>query len=121
LAIAATIVLAVVLVTPRQSAPGASRELLTDSALEQVQQAETAYAKSIANLAAVAGPQLERSPSPLAAAYREKLLMLDSAIAELQSTAAQNPYNAHLRTELASLYSDKKRTLQEWMNDAKRK
>jgi hypothetical protein len=121
LAIAAMVVLAVVLVTPRQSAPGTSRELLTDSALEQVQQAETAYAKSIANLAAVAGPQLERSPSPLAAAYREKLLMLDSAIAELKSTAAQNPYNAHLRTELASLYSEKKRTLQEWMNDAKRK
>jgi hypothetical protein len=126
LAIAATIVLAVLLSMPRRSAPrpktaaaGTNRELLTDAALVEVQQAEAAYARSIANLAAVAQPQLERSSSPLAAAYREKLIMLDSAIAELKSTAAQNPYNAHLRTELASLYGEKHKTLQEWMNDAK--
>jgi hypothetical protein len=85
-----------------------------------VQQAEAAYARSIANLAAVAGPQLRSSPSPLAAAYREKLVMLDSEIAELKTTAARNPYNAYLRTELASLYGEKKRTLEEWMKDAKR-
>jgi hypothetical protein len=120
LAVAACMVLAVILLSPRQSPP-ASRELLTDAALEQVQQAEAAYARSIANLAAVAGPELERSPSPLAAAYREKLTLIDSAIAELKSTAAQNPYNAYLRTELASLYGEKKKTLEEWMNDAKRK
>jgi hypothetical protein len=46
--------------------------------------------------------------------------MLDSAIGELKSTAAQNQHNAYLRTELASLYSEKKKTLQGWMNDAKR-
>lgn len=118
LAVAATIVLAVVLSSPRHTAT-ASRELLTDTALQQVQQAEAAYARSIASLAAVAGPELERSSSPLAAAYREKLTLLDSAIAELRTTAAQNPYNAYLRSELASLYSEKKKTLQEWMNDAK--
>jgi hypothetical protein len=39
----------------------------------------------------------------------------------LKSTAAQNPYNTYLRTELASLFSEKKKTLEEWMNDAKRK
>jgi hypothetical protein len=119
LAVAAMIVLAVVLSTPRRSTPSPSRELLTDAALVEVQQAEAAYARSIANLAAVAEPQLEKSSSPLAAAYREKLVMLDSAIAEVKSTAAQNPYNAHLRTELASLYGEKHKTLQEWMNDAK--
>ncbi|MEI9973214.1 MAG: hypothetical protein WDO73_14905 [Ignavibacteriota bacterium] len=85
-----------------------------------MQQAEAAYARSIANLAATVGPQLQSSPSPLAAAYREKLMMLDSEIAELKVTAAQNPYNAYLRTELASLYGEKKRTLEEWMKDAKR-
>jgi hypothetical protein len=119
LALAAMIVLGVVLSTPRNTVQSASRELLTGAALADVQQAEEAYAKSIANLSAVAGPQLERSSSPLAAAYREKLLMLDSAIAEMKSTAAQNPYNAYLRTELASLYGEKKKTLQGWMNDAK--
>ncbi len=119
LAVAATVMLAVLLSTPRHSAPATSRELLTDTALLEVQQAEAEYARSIANLAAVAKPQLERSSSPLAAAYREKLIMLDSAIAEVKSTAEQNPYNAHLRTELASLYGEKHKTLQEWMNDAK--
>ena len=121
LAIAASIALAALLSTPRRAAPSAGGELLTDAALAQVQQAEAAYARSIENLAAVAGPELARSPSPLAAAYREKLTMLDSAIAELKSTAAQNPYNAYLRTELASLYGEKRKTLQEWMKDAKRK
>jgi len=129
LAVAAMIVLAMglsIFSPPRHSAPrqeaataGSSRELLTDAALVEVQQAEAAYARSIANLAAVAQPQLERSSSPLAAAYREKLIMLDSAIAQVKSTAAQNPYNAHLRTELASLYGEKHKTLQDWMNDAK--
>jgi hypothetical protein len=114
------VALAMVLLSPRQSPP-ARRELLTDAALSEVEQAEAAYARSIANLAAAAGPELQRSPSPLAAAYREKLTLLDSAIAELKSTAAQNPYNTYLRTELASLFSEKKKTLEDWMNDAKRK
>ena len=120
LAVAACVALAIVLLSPRQSPP-VRRELLNDAALAEVQQAETAYARSIANLAAAAGPELQRSPSPLAAAYREKLTLLDSAIDRLKSTAAQNPYNTYLRTELASLFSEKKKTLEEWMNDAKRK
>jgi len=108
------------LVTPRQTPRPASPELLSDAALEEVQRAEAAYARSIDRLAAVAGPELERSPSPLAAAYREKLKLLDSDIAELKSAASHNRYNAYLRTELASLYGEKTKTLQEWMNDAKR-
>jgi hypothetical protein len=120
LAIAASVALAAILSTPHHAPSSAGGELLTDAALEQVKQAEAAYARSIENLAAVAGPQLERSPSPLAAVYREKLAMLDSAIAELKSTAAQNPYNAYLRNELASLYGEKRKTLQEWMKDEKR-
>jgi hypothetical protein len=120
LAVAATIVLAAVLATPRQGARPASPQLLTDAALGEVEQAEAAYARSIDKLAAAAGPALQRSQSPLAAAYREKLTLLDSAIAELKSNVAHNQYNAYLRTELASLYSEKKKTLQEWMNDAKR-
>jgi hypothetical protein len=120
LAVAATVALAAVLLTPRGSSPHESRELLTDRALEEVQQAETAYAQSIERLAAIAGPQLERSASPVAAAYREKLTMLDSAIAETKRIAAQNRRNTYLRNELASLYSEKKKTLQDWMDYAKR-
>jgi len=120
LAVAAMVAVAVVLLAPRQGARPDSRELLTDAALQEVQQAEAAYARSIDKLAAAADPGLERSPSPLAAAYREKLTLLDSAIAELKNHSARNRYNAYLRTELASLYGEKKKTLQEWTDYAKR-
>ena len=119
LAVAASVLIATVLLWPRRTAP-AGRELLTDDAFHQVEQAEAAYVRSIANLAAIAGPQLEQSPSPLAAAYREKLTMLDSEIAELKAAAARNPYNTYLRTELASLFGEKKKTLEDWMNHANR-
>jgi hypothetical protein len=117
LAAAAVVLLAVVLVRPwRQQ----SRQFLTDEALQQVQQAESAYARSIDKLSQVAGPALDRSPSPLAGAYREKLLVLDSEIAELKATVEGNRYNVYLQTQLASLYREKQKTLQEWLEYAKR-
>jgi hypothetical protein len=117
LAAAAVVLLAVVLVRPwRQQ----SREFLTDEALQQVQQAESAYAHSIEKLSKVAEPALNRSPSPLAGAYREKLLVLDAEIAELKATVEGNRYNVYLQTQLASLYREKQKTLQEWLEHAKR-
>jgi hypothetical protein len=62
---------------------------------------------------------LDRSPSPLADAYREKLVVLDSAIADLKTTIESNRYNAYLQTQLASLYGEKQKTLEEWLNHAK--
>jgi len=118
LAAAAAIILAVVLLQPWHSRP-AGRDLLTQNALDEVLRAETTYAQSIDKLAALAGPGLQQSPSPLAAAYREKLLLLDSAIADLKTSAENNRYNTYLRTELASLYQEKQKTLQEWLQHAK--
>ena len=120
LAAAAVVTLAVVLLLPHRGAVPATPELLTDAALQEVQQAENAYTRSIDKLAAAAGPGLEQSPSPVAAAYREKLTLLDSAISEAKANAAQNRYNAYLRTELGTLLSEKQKTLQDWMNYAKR-
>jgi hypothetical protein len=102
--------------------PGASgdRELLTERALSEVRQAESAYAKSIEKLSALAEKDLQSSPSPVAAAYREKLTMLDSAIADAKITVQQNRYNTYLRAELASLYQEKQKTLQEWLRNANR-
>ena len=57
---------------------------------------------------------------PLAAAYREKLALLDSAIADLDATLQDNRYNAYLQTQLASLHREKQKTLEEWLKDAKR-
>ena len=117
LAAAALLALAALL-QPWWNGKPANRELLTESALQEVQQAEKAYARSIEKLSAVAAAKLERSSSPAAAAYREKLILLDSGIAELKATVESNRYNTYLQLELASLYRQKQQTLQEWLQNA---
>jgi hypothetical protein len=124
LAAAAAVTLALVLSQPwrgatRGSAPG-TREFLTQDALREVQQSEAAYSRSIDRLAALAGPALEASPSPLASLYREKLLVLDSAIADLKQTTDRNRYNLYLQGQLAALYREKQRTLREWIENENR-
>ena len=116
-AAAALLVLAAML-QPWWTGKPANRELLTESALQEVQQAEGAYARSIEKLSALAAQSLEHSSSPTAAAYREKLTLLDSGIAELKATVENNRYNTYLQRELASLYRQKQQTLQEWLQNA---
>lgn len=89
------------------------RAFLTEQALREVELAEAAYARSIEKLGRMAEAKLARDASPLAATYREKLLLIDSAIRDLKATADSNRYNAALRAELASLYRQKQETLQE--------
>ena len=124
LAAAAVVTLALALSQPWRSARGPwdphTRQFLTQDALREVQQAEAAYSRSIDKLSAVAGPALEESPSPLAAVYREKLLVLDSAIADLKANVESNRYNVYLQGQLASLYREKQRTLREWVENANR-
>ena len=119
LASAALVVLATLLLQPWKGVRPGNRELLTESALADVQQAEKAYAQSIERLAAAA-PKLDDSPSPLAAVYREKLTLLDAGIADLKHASELNRFNSYLQTELASLYRQKQQTLQEWLQDANR-
>ena len=118
LASAAVIVLAAAVLLPMRSGKSTNRDFLTENALQEVQQAERAYARSIEKLSSVAAQDLERSSSPLAAAYREKLALLDSGIAELKATVESNRYNTYLQTELAALYRQKQLTLQEWLQNA---
>lgn len=118
LAMAASILLAVVLCQPLLRRPAPPSALLTEEALREVQQAETVYARSIEKLSAIAAPSLDSSPAPLAAAYREKLDLIDSAIADLKHTAETNRYNVYVETQLASLYRDKQNTLQDWLQHA---
>ena len=118
LATAATVLLALALWQPavHRAQPPA---LMTDEALREVQQAEAAYTRSIDRLAKIAAPTLDRSPAPLAEAYREKLDLLDSAIADLKRTADGNRYNVYVETQLASLYREKEKTLEDWLQNAK--
>jgi hypothetical protein len=87
--------------------------LLRSKALSEVEKAESAYVQAIDKLASDAKPQLENPTTPLMASYREKLLVLDSAIEDLRTQAGQNPSNAHLRYELLAMYQEKQRTLEE--------
>jgi hypothetical protein len=98
---------------PRSSPNETGNALLKDGTLLEVERTEQAYMKAIDRLAAEAKPQLVAPDSALMANYREKLIMLDSAIDELRMQAGRNPSNAHLRYQLLAMYQEKQETLQE--------
>jgi hypothetical protein len=89
------------------------KSLLKSSALKEVESAESAYERAIDKLAAETKPQLENPSTPLLANYHEKLLLLDSAIADLRAQAGMNPSNAQLRYQLLAMYQEKQHTLEE--------
>jgi hypothetical protein len=89
------------------------KSLLRSAALKNVESAEAAYVKAIDKLAAEAGPQLENPATPLLANYHEKLLLLDTAIADLRAQAGLNPSNAQVRHQLLAMYQEKQHTLEE--------
>jgi hypothetical protein len=89
--------------------------LLTDTALQDVEKSEREYVRSIENLARVAQPRLAAASTPLLLSYREKLLLLDNAIAELNGQIEMNRYNTHLRRQLLGVYAEKQQTLREVM------
>jgi hypothetical protein len=91
----------------------ADSKLLRNSALAEVERTERDYMKAIDHLSAQAKPQLDSPASPLVASYKEKLMVLDSAIDELRIQAGRNPSNAHLRYQLLAMYQEKQETLQE--------
>ena len=121
-AAAAVVVLALTLVlrdrAPQPAAPAeAERRLLSDRALKEVERAEGDYVRSIDALSRVAESKVEEADSPLMMNYREKILLLDSAIAECRTQIERNRFNARLRQELLSLYREKQRTLQQVMKE----
>ena len=98
---------------------GTRDPLLKSAALKEVESAERAYEKAIDKLAAEAKPQLDDSLTPLMANYHEKLLVLDSAIADLRAQAGLNPSNAQLRHQLLAMYQEKQRTLEDVLEAGK--
>jgi hypothetical protein len=95
------------------SPPVNDQSLLKSAALKNVENAEAAYIQAIDKLAAETRPQLETPATPLLANYQEKLLLLDSAIADLRAQAGMNPSNAQLRHQLLAMYQEKQHTLEE--------
>ena len=91
--------------------------ILRDQALQQVEQAERAHVAAINQLEKVASPKLDDPSSPLLVSYKEKLMLLDGAIAECETVIQQNRNNAHLRKQLLTMYSEKQRTLQDVLRE----
>lgn len=100
--------------------PVGASPFLKGDALAEVERAEAAYIQAINKLATQAQPRLENPGTPLLAGYREKLLVIDAAIADLRAGIDQNRSNAHLRAELTSLLQEKKETLEAILQEESR-
>ena len=93
------------------------RAILRDQALQKVEQAERAHIAAINYLEKVASSKLDDPATPLLVSYKEKLMLLDDAIAECEAVIQQNRNNAHLRKQLLAMYSDKQRTLEDVLRE----
>ena len=93
------------------------RRLLTERALDEIERSEGAYLKSIDKLSQLAAPKVRDPESAILSSYREKLLLIDSAIGELRNQVERNRFNAHLRQELLLIYQEKQHTLEEVLKD----
>jgi len=93
--------------------PEVQRRLLTEQAVREAEKSEQAYAAAVDKLAKVVGPKVANPTTPLMMSYREKLLLLDDAIAECRAQAGRNPGNPQLQQQLLSMYQEKERTLRE--------
>lgn len=91
--------------------------ILQVSAMDDVERAESEHVQAIARLEQMAEAKLDQSESPLMVSYKEKLMLLDDAIAECQSNIDRNRQNAHLRKQLLAMYSDKQQTLQDVLRE----
>ena len=99
------------------STPTNDAHLLTDQAVQQVEQAQKIYEQSIDKLAKLAEPKLNAASTPLLKNYREKLDLLDSAISECRTNLEKNQANAYLRSELLSFYQEKQQTLEQVLRE----
>lgn len=93
------------------------KRIIQVSALDEVERAENEHVRAIARLERLAEPKLDESESPLMVSYKEKLMLLDDAIAECQSNIDRNQQNAHLRKQLLAMYTDKQQTLQDVLRE----
>jgi hypothetical protein len=105
---------------PRVEAPQPRQlQLLTENALREIETAEESYVRSIDRLATLVQPRIANPTSPLLVNYREKLTVIDAAIAECRIQIERNRFNTHLRRELLSIYKEKQRTLEQLLKEDK--
>ena len=93
------------------------QDILRMSAVDDADKAQREYERAIGNLSRLAEAKLDEAESPLMVSYKEKLMLLDDAIAECQTNIDNNRQNAHLRTQLLSMYAEKQQTLRDVLRE----
>lgn len=93
------------------------RDILRLTAMDEVERAERTHIEAIQRLERLADARLEDAQTPLMISYKEKLMLLDEAIAECQANVEQNRQNAHLRKQLLAMYTDKQETLMDVLRE----
>jgi hypothetical protein len=93
------------------------RDIIRVSAMDEVERAERTHVQAIERLEQIAEGRLDDAQTPLMVSYKEKLMLLDDAIAECQANIDQNRQNAHLRKQLLAMYSDKQQTLMDVLRE----
>jgi hypothetical protein len=93
------------------------RDILRMSALDEVERTERDHIAAIDRLENLAEPKLDDAATPLMVSYKEKLMLLDDAIAECETLIEQNRQNAHLRRQILAMYSEKRQTLQDVLRE----
>jgi hypothetical protein len=101
----------------RQEQRAFDQAILREKAVQDVETAEQAHVAAIAELEKLAEPKLEEAASPLMVSYKEKLVLLDDAIAECQTNIQRNRQNAHLRRQLLAIYGEKQQTLHDVLRE----
>lgn len=87
------------------------------SAVDEADKAERDYERAIGNLSKLAEAKLDEPDTPLMVSYKEKLMLLDDAIAECRTNVDSNRQNAHLRKQLLAMYSEKQQTLRDVLRE----
>ena len=93
------------------------QRIMQSSAIDEVEKAENAHVAAIAKLEQLAENKLDEPQTPLMVSYKEKLMLLDEAIAECETAIDRNQQNAHLRKQLLAMYTDKQQTLQDVLRE----
>jgi hypothetical protein len=91
--------------------------ILRATAMDDVERAEKAHVDAIGKLEKLAAPKLDEPRTPILVSYKEKLMLLDDAIAECQTNIDQNRQNAQVRKQLLAMYSEKQRTLRDVLRE----
>ncbi len=87
--------------------------LLSDSALERVENTEKAYLKAIDQLEKETAPQMAQMNIELMLLYKDRLATIDEQIRNCREELSLNPANTHIRRYMMAALKDKEKTLTE--------